>query len=196
MEHSSTRPHEIKGARKARPWSINRLLVALIGVYQRHISPRKGWRCAYSVMHGGPGCSGFARESIEIYGWQAARPLVRQRFRDCHSAAQTMRARRAAALFAADGGPAGPGPGPGPGPGRRRGGVAGSDSGDGPDGCDLLSDLPCFGGGDGDHSSSCSLPSFDACHIGSCDIGGCHGFDSCSGCDGCGGCDSCSCDSS
>lgn len=60
--------------------------LGLIFVYQRWISPRKGFRCAHSVLHGGPGCSGFAKEAIRDVGfWKAVR-VIRQRFRDCHAA--------------------------------------------------------------------------------------------------------------
>lgn len=61
-----------------------------IAFYQRQISPRKGWRCAHARLHGGAGCSGFAREAIAIHGLQNALPLVRARFRDCKLAARTL----------------------------------------------------------------------------------------------------------
>ncbi|RYX82830.1 membrane protein insertion efficiency factor YidD [bacterium] len=185
MEHSSSRPHELTRRRRPPVWSINRLLIALIGFYQRRISPRKGWRCAYSVLHGGTGCSGYAHEAIETYGWRVAIPLVRQRFRDCHSAAQTMRARRLQ-LSAGDGsGGLGPGPGPGPGPGRRNRAAQGGDGSDPAcDACGFVEDLPFCGGDNSSSSSSCHMPDFSGCHIGGCD--------SCN-CDGCDGCDSCNC---
>ena len=63
-----------------------------IAWYQRKISPRKGWRCAYARLHGGAGCSGFAREAIASYGLRNAMPLVRERFDDCKKAGQTLRA--------------------------------------------------------------------------------------------------------
>jgi putative component of membrane protein insertase Oxa1/YidC/SpoIIIJ protein YidD len=66
-------------------------LLTLIRVYQQHISPRKGWRCAYSKLHGGTGCSGFVREAIERHGHRTAFSLARTRFQDCKSAAQTLR---------------------------------------------------------------------------------------------------------
>ena len=60
--------------------------------YQHHISPRKGYRCAYGRLHGGTGCSGFARDTIAQYGWRAALPQIRARFAACKLAAQTLRA--------------------------------------------------------------------------------------------------------
>ncbi|MEL7154027.1 MAG: membrane protein insertion efficiency factor YidD [Pseudomonadota bacterium] len=59
----------------------------LIRFYQRWLSPRKGYRCAYAVHHGGPGCSGFAKNAISENGLWEAIPLVRERFRLCASAA-------------------------------------------------------------------------------------------------------------
>lgn len=78
---------------------FDQVLLALIAGYQRFLSPRKGWRCAYCVLHGGPGCSGFARDAIQLHGGWAAFPSVRQRFRDCKGAAQTLRAARKHALI-------------------------------------------------------------------------------------------------
>lgn len=86
MEHLRARPHEMN--------FFDCFLLWLIGVYQAHLSPRKGWRCAYSVLHGGPGCSGFARQTIQTRGSFAAAGLVRARFRDCKNASQTLRAAR------------------------------------------------------------------------------------------------------
>lgn len=61
---------------------------ALLGIhaYQRWLSPRKGYRCAYSVRHGGTGCSGYAKAAIRENGLLAAIPLVRARFADCRAA--------------------------------------------------------------------------------------------------------------
>lgn len=35
---------------------MNKLLLLLIMLYQRHLSPRKGYRCAYSVLYQTQGC--------------------------------------------------------------------------------------------------------------------------------------------
>ena len=168
MEHGSSRPHEMR-QRNLLPGMFDWFLLVLIGFYQRHLSPRKGWRCAYSVLHGGPGCSGFAREAIQAHGYGTAAPLIRQRFRECKQASQAMRA-------FSDGGSGGSGPLPGPGPGSgRRPRNTSTDwcdcSGlDACDGCELL--------------QGCSNFHIGSCHgCDSCDLGGCHG------CDGCGGCD-------
>jgi len=68
--------------------------VTAINVYQKRISPRKGWRCAHSVFHGGTGCSGFVKSAIGQHGWRAAWPLARARFRRCKLAARQLRAQK------------------------------------------------------------------------------------------------------
>ena len=70
------------------------LALGLIGIYQRWISPRKGFRCAHAVLHGGTGCSGFAKQAIHQYGLWRAIGLMRQRFRDCHAAMLAMAAQQ------------------------------------------------------------------------------------------------------
>ena len=65
--------------------------IHLIELYQRHLSPRKGYRCAYSVLHGGTGCSGYAKHAIAEHGIFNAYPLIMQRFSDCTDAAKHFR---------------------------------------------------------------------------------------------------------
>ena len=75
-----------------KPGLAAEIVLGLIGVYQRWVSPRKGFRCAHAVLHGGPGCSGFAKQAIVDHGlWQAI-GLTRQRFRDCRAAMLAMAA--------------------------------------------------------------------------------------------------------
>lgn len=73
---------------------ISKLSLAGIWFYQTFISPRKGYSCAYRVANGGPGCSGFAKEKIREIGLFGAMPLIRQRFKDCSTAAEGIRQRR------------------------------------------------------------------------------------------------------
>lgn len=72
------------------PGMASRILLRLIGVYQRRISPYKGFRCAHSVLHGGTGCSGFAKAAIRDHGLRGAIAPIRQRFRDCRVAMMTL----------------------------------------------------------------------------------------------------------
>ncbi|WP_198672249.1 membrane protein insertion efficiency factor YidD [Pseudogemmobacter bohemicus] len=73
---------------------LSRLVLWLIGLYQRHLSPRKGYACAYRVLHGGTGCSGYAKEVIGTHGAIAAIPLIRTRFAGCRDAAVSLRISR------------------------------------------------------------------------------------------------------
>jgi len=50
---------------------------ALIAAYQRHISPHKGFHCAYRVQHGGQSCSGYIKRMIHERGLMAAIPISR-----------------------------------------------------------------------------------------------------------------------
>jgi uncharacterized protein len=70
---------------------LTRLSLAAIGGYQRHLSPRKGYACAYRIAHGGTGCSGFAKQAIHDAGLVAALPLIRARFAACRDAAKELR---------------------------------------------------------------------------------------------------------
>lgn len=70
---------------------LTRAGLGAIWIYQRYVSPRKGFRCAYSVHFGGPGCSGFAKAALRDHGVWRALPLIRDRFRQCAMAAQLCR---------------------------------------------------------------------------------------------------------
>ncbi|MEM9585016.1 MAG: membrane protein insertion efficiency factor YidD [Pseudomonadota bacterium] len=71
---------------------LSKMALAAIWGYQQYISPHKGFRCAYSVQHGGTGCSGYAKFAIREHGIWRALPIIRQRLRDCKEAYQTLRA--------------------------------------------------------------------------------------------------------
>ncbi|MDO6589018.1 hypothetical protein DS901_13460 [Loktanella sp. D2R18] len=67
-----------------------------IWLYQRYVSPHKGFRCAHSVVHGDAGCSGYAKHTIRQHGLFQAIPIMRQRLRDCKAAYNTLRERKSA----------------------------------------------------------------------------------------------------
>ena len=73
---------------------LDRFALAAIGGYQRHLSPRKGYACAFRVAHGGTGCSGFAKAAIADLGVWRAVPVIRKRFADCRDAAEELREAR------------------------------------------------------------------------------------------------------
>ena len=63
------------------------LVDRLIAGYQRRLSPRKGWSCAYRVASGGASCSDAVRRLVARDGVvRSAIPTVR-RFVACYQAA-------------------------------------------------------------------------------------------------------------
>lgn len=65
--------------------------LGLIWAYQNFISPYKGFSCAHRVVHGGAGCSGYAKERIRESGLLAAIPDIRERLQDCRATALAAR---------------------------------------------------------------------------------------------------------
>ena len=71
--------------------SISPLACWLIGVYQRYISPRKGFCCAYRVRHRSrDSCSQYARRAISKLGLLPGVRLLRRRFDKCRHASQVL----------------------------------------------------------------------------------------------------------
>jgi len=70
------------------------LALAALGVYQRHLSPRKGYCCAHRALHGGLSCSTFAYQTIARDGLWLALTTIRNRLRACRAAAQQLSADR------------------------------------------------------------------------------------------------------
>lgn len=64
----------------------NPLTVSAIRLYQRHISPIKGFRCAYGSEQGLKTCSAFGRHVFERYEASVAMSLLRRRFAACRQA--------------------------------------------------------------------------------------------------------------
>ncbi|MBW4469874.1 MAG: membrane protein insertion efficiency factor YidD [Stenomitos rutilans HA7619-LM2] len=63
-----------------------------ISIYQKQISPRKGFSCAYRVLHRSESCSQYTKRVISEFGIGQAIPLIRQRFQACKAANQTLKA--------------------------------------------------------------------------------------------------------
>jgi putative component of membrane protein insertase Oxa1/YidC/SpoIIIJ protein YidD len=76
--------------------SLEKIAALLIRMYQRFISPYKGFRCAHRVLHGGPSCSEFARLYVQENNFWAMFPALRMRFRECRMAKETLIAANAA----------------------------------------------------------------------------------------------------
>jgi putative component of membrane protein insertase Oxa1/YidC/SpoIIIJ protein YidD len=75
------------------------LLLAAIRGYQRHVSPRKGFACAYRVHEGCASCSCLGLRAISRYGAWRGLGVLRLRLEQCRLVAGEHRgARRAPAL--------------------------------------------------------------------------------------------------
>ncbi|MBD2542477.1 membrane protein insertion efficiency factor YidD [Planktothricoides raciborskii] len=61
-------------------------LASSIAVYQRYLSPLKGYSCAHRVLYGGESCSQYVKRMILERGLVDAVFYSRQRFQDCKSA--------------------------------------------------------------------------------------------------------------
>ncbi len=70
------------------------LLIAAIRGYKRHLSPHKGFACAYRVRGGGCSCSTLGLRAISRYGAWRGLGVLRLRLAQCHVAAEALRQRR------------------------------------------------------------------------------------------------------
>jgi putative component of membrane protein insertase Oxa1/YidC/SpoIIIJ protein YidD len=81
---------------------LARLTVGMIRIYQRHLSPIKGYSCAHRLHHGGLSCSEFGRRAFEAEGMAGGWRSLRGRFKECRAAAIALRSGRL--LMASDDG--------------------------------------------------------------------------------------------
>ena len=81
--------------RLARP-----LLLAAIRGYKRHVSPHKGFACAYRVHEGCASCSTLGLRAISRYGAWRGLGVLRLRLEQCHLVAEEQRERRARRITA------------------------------------------------------------------------------------------------
>ena len=80
--------------------SLETIAAMLIRMYQRYISPYKGFRCAHRVLHGGASCSEFARLYVQEHSVWAMPSALRLRFRECRMAKETLVAEAASSAQA------------------------------------------------------------------------------------------------
>ena len=69
------------------------LLLAAIRGYKRHLSPRKGFACAYRVHLGACSCSTLGLRAISRYGAWRGLGVLRLRLEQCHLVAEERRVR-------------------------------------------------------------------------------------------------------
>ena len=68
--------------------------LALIEGYQRYISPRKRYRCAYGVLHGDGTCSSIGKRIMRESGFFGFFPMMRKQFAACTAAAVMLEAKK------------------------------------------------------------------------------------------------------
>ena len=73
---------------------LSKLSVFLIHFYQQHISPYKGYCCAYRAHTGEDSCSQFAKVTIEENGLFSSFPLINEQFKRCSLAAEKIKEKR------------------------------------------------------------------------------------------------------
>ena len=70
------------------------LLLAAIRGYKRHVSPHKGFACAYRVHEGCASCSTLGLRAISRYGAWRGLGVLRLRLEQCHLVAEEHREQR------------------------------------------------------------------------------------------------------
>ena len=69
----------------------SQILCGCIVVYQKFISPYKGFRCAHATLHEGLSCSEYGKRSIQQHGVIEGVFLLKTRFEECSLAAAEMK---------------------------------------------------------------------------------------------------------
>jgi putative component of membrane protein insertase Oxa1/YidC/SpoIIIJ protein YidD len=65
---------------------VDRVALAAIALYRRHLSPRKGYCCAYRTHTGRHSCSGYASRLVHRRGAWALRAGLPRQFARCRQA--------------------------------------------------------------------------------------------------------------
>lgn len=73
---------------------MRHFFIFLITLYQRYISPYKGFRCAYAACHDSKSCSAIIKNIIAEHGLLAGWPLIKQQFANCQLAYQSLETER------------------------------------------------------------------------------------------------------
>ncbi|WP_420598154.1 membrane protein insertion efficiency factor YidD [Neptuniibacter sp.] len=65
---------------------MRRIVISAISSYQRHISPRKGFKCAYGCLHGNGTCSSIIKTIIQSAPAKEIIPQIIYQLRLCSQA--------------------------------------------------------------------------------------------------------------
>ncbi|MCY6413076.1 membrane protein insertion efficiency factor YidD [Acinetobacter sp. VNH17] len=69
---------------------LDTVAIKTIEVYQQHLSPIKGFKCAAGQLYGGTTCSGAVKNIIHAQGMVSGLPAIYRQFCSCHQAAKTL----------------------------------------------------------------------------------------------------------
>ena len=72
----------------------NHVILFLIRIYQKYISPHKGYQCAHGVLTGKDSCSEAVTKIIQQVGFFSGLGLIRQQFEDCRHAAEILKKKK------------------------------------------------------------------------------------------------------
>ncbi|WP_019585914.1 membrane protein insertion efficiency factor YidD [Deinococcus apachensis] len=71
---------------------LDTLTLSGIRLYQRYLSPRKGFRCAHVALHGGESCSAAVARIVREDGLIGGRRRIATRFQECRAAHHVLHA--------------------------------------------------------------------------------------------------------
>lgn len=74
---------------------IRNLLILWIHWYQKYLSPRKGYSCAYRSLHHGESCSCYVKNILTEQNLLTSISLAKQRFSECAQAEKILHIRSA-----------------------------------------------------------------------------------------------------
>lgn len=74
---------------------VRNLLILCIHWYQKYLSPRKGYSCAYRSLHHGESCSCYVKNILTEQNLLKSISLAKQRFSECAQAEKILRIRSA-----------------------------------------------------------------------------------------------------
>jgi putative component of membrane protein insertase Oxa1/YidC/SpoIIIJ protein YidD len=70
---------------------LTEISIIAINLYQKYISPHKGFCCAHRVYSGEESCSQYAKSVITQHGLICAIPMIRAQFDRCVFAAEALK---------------------------------------------------------------------------------------------------------
>ena len=72
---------------------MTKILIYIITLYQKKISPHKGFSCAHKGLHGDDSCSEYTKKQLLEKGVINSIKPIKKRFQECHDAAVTIHQR-------------------------------------------------------------------------------------------------------